>query len=149
MVNITLSVLESIQSTLGTLSAEKGGIIGGTSNTISAYYFDKDAHTDHAHYFPSVQQNNSIIRQWAQSGISFLGIIHSHQHGDMRLSGTDIAFAREIIKANLPKIKFLYFPIVASTFDECCFEITIYRISLDTIEIEKTQILNHIMEEEK
>jgi len=144
MVSVASKVLDSIQSTLGLLPAEKGGIIGGSANIITTFYFDLDALTDRAHYHPCIGKIASVIQEWTESGIQFLGIIHSHQQGDMRLSGSDISFAREIIRLNMPNVQFVYFPIVATTFDAQHFEMTIYRITLDTIEIEEMKTINHI-----
>ena len=141
MLKILSSVWEEIYKTLGTLPPEQGGILGGTFDTVTKFYFDSDAKRDSAHYYPSAKQLNDVLKDWYPEGTQFLGIIHSHQFGDMRLSPRDIAVAREIIGKNSSLCEHLFFPIISSEFDSKAFSGTVYRISPDRVDQEMIYII--------
>ena len=141
MLKILSSVWEEIYKTLGTFPPEQGGILGGTFDTVTKFYFDSDAKRDSAHYYPSAKQLNDVLKDWYQEGTQFLGIIHSHQFGDMRLSPRDIAVAREIIGKNSSLCEHLFFPIISSEFDSKAFSGTVYRISPDRVDQEMIYII--------
>ena len=141
MLKIVSSVWEQIHRTLGTLPPEQGGILGGTLDTVTTFFFDADARRDSAHYYPSAKQLNVVLNDWYQEGTQFLGIIHSHQFGDMRLSPRDIDVAREIIGKNSSLCEHLFFPIISSEFDSKAFSGTVYRISPDRVDQEMIYII--------
>ncbi len=141
MLKILSSVWEEIYKTLGTFPPEQGGILGGTFDTVTKFYFDSDAKRDSAHYYPSAKQLNDVLKDWYQEGTQFLGIIHSHQFGDMRLSPRDIDVAREIIGKNSSLCEHLFFPIISSEFDSKAFSGTVYRISPDRVDQEMIYII--------
>ena len=141
MLKIVSSVWEQIHRTLGTLPPEQGGILGGTLDTVTTFFFDADARRDSAHYYPSAKQLNDVLKDWYQEGTQFLGIIHSHQFGDMRLSPRDIDVAREIIGKNSSLCDHLFFPIISSEFDSKAFSGTVYRISPDRVDPEMIYII--------
>lgn len=141
MLKIVSSVWEQIHRTLGTLPPEQGGILGGTLDTVTTFFFDADARRDSAHYYPSAKQLNVVLNDWYQEGTQFLGIIHSHQFGDMRLSPRDVAVAREIIGKNSSLCEHLFFPIISSEFDSKAFSGTVYRISPDRVDQEMIYII--------
>ena len=141
MLKILSSVWEEIYKTLGTLPPEQGGILGGTFDTVTKFYFDSDAKRDFAHYYPSAKQLNVVLKDWYPEGTQFLGIIHSHQFGDMRLSPRDIDVAREIIGKNSSLCDHLFFPIISSEFDSKAFSGTVYRISPDRVDQEMIYII--------
>ena len=147
MLKMLLSVWENIRETIGTLPPEQGGILGGTFDTVTKFYFDSDAKSDSAHYYPCAKQLNFVLEDWHQAGTQFLGIIHSHQYGDMRLSAQDIAVAREIINRNSAICDHLFFPIVSSEFDSNAFTGMVYRISSDSIDKEMLYIIKDKQEE--
>lgn len=141
MLKIVSSVWEQIHRTLGTLPPEQGGILGGTLDTVTTFFFDADARRDSAHYYPSAKQLNDVLKDWYPEGTQFLGIIHSHQFGDMRLSPRDIDVAREIIGKNSSLCEHLFFPIISSEFDSKAFSGTVYRISPDRVDQEMIYII--------
>ena len=149
MLKILSSVWEEIYKTLGTLPPEQGGILGGTFDTVTKFYFDSDARRDSAHYYPSAKQLNDVLKDWYPEGMQFLGIIHSHQFGDMRLSPRDIDVAREIIGKNSSLCDHLFFPIISSEFDSDSFSVITYRISADNVDRDMLSIIKDNQEDKK
>ena len=109
MVKLTKKVYDDILNTIGNAPIESGGIIGIKDDIICAYYFDKDNYNPDF-YAPNVTKLDKVIKQWAQEGITFCGIIHSHANNVQVLSNEDIKFAEEIHEQMLENP--IYFPLV-------------------------------------
>lgn len=73
-------VYKKIQSTIGNLEPECGGIIAmNQDGIISDYYFDADAGFGKASYIPSRISLQDYIRDnWSSPKLRFCGVVHSH-----------------------------------------------------------------------
>jgi len=113
---IKRDVYEKILSSYITTVPEQGGILGEKDGCIVAYYHDSKAPICpyHAEYTPNVVNLNAKIREWATSGISFAGMIHSHPEGEHILSDLDMVYINKIFAENdIGKI--LYFPVISTS----------------------------------
>ena len=103
------STLQCIKQKFYSAPIESGGIIGSKEGVVCAFYFDDDNY-NYDCYVPNVKKMNAKIAEWADSGIQFAGVIHSH-HNDCRLfSDADACYASEVQKSAGDLT--LYFPIV-------------------------------------
>lgn len=93
---------------------ETGGALGGRNQIISHCAFDNGSEGSNGYdiYAPNTQLINQTIRQWAEAGIEFYGIFHSHFPDGIMLSNRDKQYITRIMLAMLPQINHLYFPIV-------------------------------------
>lgn len=132
MITICKEVWQDICRTLGIEQPEQGGILGGTGGRITAFYHDAGAKTSRSRYFPNTDALNGVLRDWEKQSIAFCGIIHSHQNADLRISGTDLAFARRILEVNA--MESILFPIVSSSADSAQCWMTIYEITKEAME---------------
>lgn len=82
----------NIMDTVGAVSPETGGIVGGNDGVITNFYYDINARNEENTYTPSLDVNK-VIREWNQYGIEFMGIIHSHPVDRQSLSSADIRYA--------------------------------------------------------
>ncbi len=106
---ILFSTLRYIKQRFYSAPIESGGIIGSKDGIICAFCFD-DGNYNYDCYIPSVEKLNAKIAEWADNGIRFAGIVHSH-HNDCRfVSALDTSYALEVQKSagNIT----LYFPII-------------------------------------
>lgn len=99
----------NIMDTVGAVSPETGGIVGGNDGVITNFYYDINARNEEYTYTPSLDVNK-VIREWSQYGIEFMGIIHSHPVDRQSLSSADIRYAHQIMQLN--GLKSIYFPLV-------------------------------------
>lgn len=67
-------------------------------------------------YEPNVSFLNQCIDKWADDGIQFCGIVHSHPDGQDTLSSGDIEYIDNLYKAN-PELKKTFFPLVLNGCD--------------------------------
>lgn len=92
---ITDSVVQQIQSVLTT--PEMGGILGiDETNTVVKFQFDSTGRSTAHLYIPDVKTLNRVIGEWHNSGIFFIGFVHSHAQGREQLSTCDIRYAEKI-----------------------------------------------------
>ena len=89
---------------------EEGGILGVRNGIVSAFYYDDKGICDCDSYSPAVNELNVIIAHWAQAGIRFAGLVHSHIGGCGELSDTDKNYFCRIAQA--APFEPLYFPVV-------------------------------------
>lgn len=125
-ITINRSVLDEIETTIGGYCDESGGILGGPTDTyISNYVFDCVGNSDT--YVPSVVLLNRALEDWADSGVCFAGIVHSHKDRS-KLSYIDISYARKVLSVNMiPSMNmFLY---VLSEKKLYCFRISETEVS--------------------
>ena len=97
---ITKQVHNEINKTIGHTSPESGGILGSSDGgrTVDHYYFDHTANTTGSTYTPDITAVNKVISGWNDSGIQFVGFIHSHPHGHTHPSSEDILYAKRIME---------------------------------------------------
>ena len=109
---ICASTYQKIMNSYPIVPPENGGIIGGMNGVVNAYYHDNTEQDQScAVYLPNIVVLNQKITSWSQSGIDFMGIIHSHPTTQIDLSSSDIDYITHIM-ANVPyNINYLYFPI--------------------------------------
>lgn len=92
---------------------ETGGILGIKKSIVCTYTFDGDnAVNDKAEYMPNVEVLNKQISAWADEGIVFGGIAHSHPPRQLELSCVDKCTINKIFDAMPNYITKLYFPII-------------------------------------
>ena len=92
---------------------ETGGILGRVGSTICAFAFDPGSPCpDRAVYTPRTETLNRIIREWAEAGVEFCGILHTHPQGQEELSSGDLSYIRRILDAMPPEIRWLWFPVI-------------------------------------
>lgn len=114
---IKKDIYKTIINTIGKISPETGGILGGNDNIVLSFCFDYNADVTGSSYSPCLDEINNQITKWAGDNIDFLGFIHSHEKL-AGLSFEDIEYAKRIIlKTNgLSKMYMLIL-----TFDESNF----------------------------
>ena len=120
---------------------ETGGIIGGTKGIITEFFFD-EGHSvnDHAAYIPDIGLINSRIQRWQEEGISFYGMYHTHPDHQETLSGDDVLYIKEIMRAMPDNVPFLYFPVVIPKQKIIPYKATIVK---DTVYL--TEDILHIL----
>lgn len=93
---------------------ESGGIFGSGSNGIVSKFFYDAGRPDPsvAIYTPNVFLLNRVILDWAQQGIRFCGMIHSHPYGVEQLSQCDMEYIGAIRSSIKDERVQLYFPII-------------------------------------
>lgn len=93
--SIAESVLDKIRDVLHT--PEMGGILGATENhLVTEFHHDSTGRTTARTYTPDTDKLNEVIRKWSQSGITFVGFVHSHPANRVTLSSVDIRYAEKI-----------------------------------------------------
>lgn len=93
-------ITNKICKNLSKYNYETGGVLGSTNNTIVEFEFDKYSSHELYEYYPTTTFLEKIINEvWKRKNVSFIGIVHSHLHNN-EISHQDIAYCREIIKAN-------------------------------------------------
>lgn len=94
---------------------ETGGLLGGGNSVVDCVAFDSaQPCTNSYQYRPDVAALNRVLQQWAQQGIAFCGMFHTHpdKPGYERLSGADIDYIRAVMQCAAIDGRTLYFPIV-------------------------------------
>ena len=110
---ISSSTYQKIMSSYPIVPPENGGIIGGINGIVNVYYHDSTEQNQvKAVYSPNVELLNKIINGWSQSGIDFMGIVHSHPMTQKDLSSSDIDYISHILATVPNKFNHLYFPIL-------------------------------------
>ena len=92
-----------IQSTIGSLPAESGGVIAcDNKNQIVDFYYDHDAGSGKGRYVPSTRMIAEHVNgEWHEKGYHVCGFVHSHPtYGTCQPSSADILYADAILKAN-------------------------------------------------
>lgn len=113
-VAISESVYAAIASTVGSLPAETGGMLGGSriSGIIDSFEFDTTSVNSAATYTPDISVLNQILAErWNPEDTQLVGMIHSHPSGCERPSLGDERYAERILAA-IPDMGRLVLPIV-------------------------------------
>lgn len=109
MLLINKKVLEEISAAFGKCEVEKGFLLGSDStlNHIN-YCFDLPASDAGLHFYePNPICADETIRCWANQGVCFCGMIHSHVVDKQDLSVNDIEYAKVLYSAyHLPVLWF-------------------------------------------
>lgn len=114
IMKIKENILVSITNTYPLVPPEAGAILGKQDNDIiGAFEFDLGfPQYENAQYIPNTDFLNTVISEWASTGVRFCGIAHSHPTGQDTLSSGDIEYIEHIMRAMPESIKQLYFPLV-------------------------------------
>ena len=138
ILRITTSAFIQIVKTLGSLPAEKGGVLmGNEDGTITDFIFDKHANTTRGTYELNIPYLNPKIKELENQGKKFLGIIHTHPNGCASLSAQDKKYFKSQFK-NFEGLDTIYTPIVFSANDGI-FHFHAY-IFHSTGEVEETKL---------
>lgn len=90
---------------------------------VCAYEHDSSAQSkEQAVYVPNVLFLNSCIAKWADAGIEFCGIVHSHPAGQETLSSGDMDYINALYEANL-ELKKTFFPLIINGRDMIVYEV--------------------------
>ena len=110
---ITKETYNAIVELCPLVPPESGGILGGHEGIVDTYGFDKiDSNCLSNSYRPNVLFLNDVIHHWADIGIEFCGIFHSHSPSETSLSLPDRGYICRIME-NIPNsIKRMNFPLV-------------------------------------
>jgi proteasome lid subunit RPN8/RPN11 len=122
---LTWPVLQAIYKEIGTRGHEHGGMLGGIGGgrTITHFHYDGSADRSRASYSPDHHSLNRLLaHDWNPNGVRLRGFVHSHPPGLREPSGGDLAYAREILRAN-PEMPELALPIVIAEKDTGLFEV--------------------------
>ena len=89
---------------------EDGGILGGTNEEITEFYFLKGDKKDI--YDIDTQKFSEVCDEWDKKDIPFLGFIHSHLGCTANVSVTDFNYVYRFMKSNNWLEKLLFFIII-------------------------------------
>ncbi len=106
--------LNELLSAVPPAPPETGGILGGSDQVVFTFTLDPGGpnSNDYDLYSPNTQLLNQTIKNWANAGIAFYGIFHSHFPGGIALSNGDIRYITQIMHSLPPQVDHLYFPII-------------------------------------
>ena len=94
---------------------EIGCILGSMNDVVCKFAMDMGIpRYDAAVYTPDVCHINQIINEWAEEGIKFCGLAHSHPPTQKSLSQNDNIYITKIMQTMPPSVDVLYFPLVFS-----------------------------------
>jgi len=122
-IEMTKSVFQEIENTVGRFPAETGGILGMRGNKVDRFFFDKAPNgATSLSYTPNHTAINKVLaEEWTPTNTIYMGSVHSHPIGYIRPSSGDEYYARRIldhiIKNNENAKPYFYIPIVQSAAD--------------------------------
>ena len=93
MLHFKQAVYKAIYDTIGTLQPEKGGVFALDGDTVTDFYFDKDAADDRHFYAPTTAAVSRAVNNWLAQGKALGGYIHSHNIPYSTLSYMDLRAA--------------------------------------------------------
>ena len=102
-IQIDRDVLISMSRQLSRNSqTEQGGFLGANSQGIICdFWYDRNAQRDATGYVPSSACLADAIEAWHQSdGLSFAGIIHTHNSSMPKLSRSDLIYTQRLLEYN-------------------------------------------------
>lgn len=120
-----------ILRTIGTRTAELGGLLGGqrSDGIVRHFHFDPGASTTRTTYTPDHEALNRLRRtDWDPAGLEVLGFVHSHPASCRRPSSGDVEYAQRILDA-MPALPRLLLPIVQTIPDTGRYGIYGYAVS--------------------
>lgn len=125
---ITTSAYHQMLTTVGSVAAEAGGLLFGTSDNyiVQEFVYDKDAVTSKSTYTFNATYLNSMIDKMQEKGLELIGFFHSHPPGATALSSPDRMYFSSQFK-NFPHLDYfvvpLMFPATDGTYDFIPFTI--------------------------
>lgn len=120
---ITRRIKENILLEFSPAPPEQGGILGIKNGVICDLVIDNSCQpTGRAIYSPDIQFLNRQIEKWADEGIEFCGIIHSHPSWQTTLSAADMEYIEEIYLNN-PGLGITYFPLIIDGWDMIVYSV--------------------------
>lgn len=129
---VSAHVVRQLRCTLGTLPPEYGAFLAGCRKTgdIVDVYFDADARRSSVVYYPSLALCGMISQLLHKNDMLLCGVAHSHPAGMTCLSGGDLVYLLEILKANRGVIDRFIVPIIQSRAGGQPFSIHWYEARL-------------------
>lgn len=121
-------VIRAMETAIGPLPAEQGGVLGRDRETgvIDHFHFDISAERSSATYSPDTAAMARLFTAWDRSGVRLAGFGHSHPPAVKRPSTGDVVYAERILDRN-PKLETLELPIVMTEADTGTFDILWWR----------------------
>jgi hypothetical protein len=105
-VQITRDVYDQLLRDCPDVPPEVGGILGGHGDVVSTFALDAPGNPDaNNQYAPDTGRLNSIISGWADRGVDFYGIFHTHFPYGYYLSPEDEVYIRQILSAMPGRIR--------------------------------------------
>lgn len=111
---IKKEIFDKISAVANSKNLEIGGIIGSSKDGIVTDMvadFSSNTVECRFEYYPNIKFLNAQIEKWAENGVDFLGLFHTHFSGSKNLSYADKEYINEIMISSKDIIDFLYFPI--------------------------------------
>jgi hypothetical protein len=102
-IRITRKALYDIMNTIGTRSAETGGILLGPigTNYVTHFYFDRGGACTGSTYSPDyLTLSRKMREEWLPAGLDMRGFAHSHGSSMDRLSAGDMKYIRRLMDKN-------------------------------------------------
>lgn len=94
---------------------ETGGILGAKEKVICSVQLDNGiSQNKFCSYEPNTIFLNSVIEEWQNMKINFVGIFHTHFYGVESLSEGDKEYIKVVMESMSHYTSSLYFPIVLS-----------------------------------
>lgn len=109
MLLINKNILEDISTAFCMCEVEKGFLLGSSDDlTHIDHCFDLPARESGLHFYePNAVLADKQIQHWADQGVCFCGMIHSHVVDKQELSENDIEYAKVLYSAyHLPLLWF-------------------------------------------
>ncbi len=109
MLHIKKDVLLKLSTTFRECDVEKGFLLGSSTDLIYIdHCFDLPAADAGLHFYePDPVLADKAIQRWANQGVCFCGMIHSHVVDKQELSENDIEYAKVLFSAyHLPLLWF-------------------------------------------
>jgi proteasome lid subunit RPN8/RPN11 len=113
---ITTSAFNTIVKTLGSITAEQGGIGVGKDGIVTDFIHDVHARTTGGTYELNTPYLNPKLKEFDKQNKELLAIIHSHPNGYSKLSPQDRKYFKSQFK-NFPDLEKLYTSIIFSAKD--------------------------------
>jgi proteasome lid subunit RPN8/RPN11 len=113
---ITTSAFNTIVKTLGSITAEQGGIGVGKDGIVTDFIHDVHARTTGGTYELNTPYLNPKLKEFDKQNKELLAIIHSHPNGYSKLSPQDRRYFKSQFK-NFPDLEKLYTSIIFSAKD--------------------------------
>lgn len=123
---MTKEVLKKIEKIACSKNVEIGGILGSKDDdVISCVVADMPDYSTMCRfdYYPNIAFLNKQIESWADDGIAFGGLFHTHFSGSKNLSDADIEYIKEIMLSSKGIVEYLYFPLFTLPDNE----LTVYK----------------------
>lgn len=108
---------QQILSAYSTVPPEQGGILGMKNGVICEYIHDNSGlETNRAVYVPNIAFLNECIAKWADEGVEFCGMVHSHPSEQKELSSGDYEYIEKIYQLN-PQLGISFFPLIVGVHE--------------------------------